>query len=443
MKNAAGFLKRAAAAFIALLSLVFFSGCDILSADSEDLLKTPMMSGEAKAIGEALKVGIKESFTLKYPSVGDYRSAIVLFDIDGDTVKEAFAFYSTVKDNVTSMHIALLKKENAGWIFESEQKTAAAGIEKVSFADLDENGVYEILTGWSLFGTVSRQLTVYTVKDSKLNLTLSEPYVGYRVCDMDDDFKQDIFIVDSDNNTGFSSAKLYKFTENGALETGKCSLDGALSSASHINLSRLTSGKTALLVDLVKGTGFITEIVYLDKGVLTVPFFNSDTGEKNPTFRQSELFCSDIDSDGFFDIPVISPLPFAFGEQLSLISWSAFSGQAFESREECILDPESRELIYLPDNLINGVAVSFVQRDHEIFFNLYNAETEEYGEEIFKIKAMLISKYEADGLDKSYTKLCTSDKYVYAVKISEEGIKDGITVDGLLSSVKVKSQAEK
>ena len=87
--------KRLAGAAVSLLLTFLLCGCELFTADTAELLRPPALSGDLAPISDAIKESAGGAFTLKYPSAGNFRSAVIQNDIDGDGLFEAFAFYST------------------------------------------------------------------------------------------------------------------------------------------------------------------------------------------------------------------------------------------------------------------------------------------------------------------------------------------------------------
>ena len=79
---------------IAFAICFLLCGCDIFASDTAELLSPPELSGDISPIADAIAKSAGGEYTLKYPSDGNFRSAVVQNDIDGDGRLEAFAFYS-------------------------------------------------------------------------------------------------------------------------------------------------------------------------------------------------------------------------------------------------------------------------------------------------------------------------------------------------------------
>ena len=77
---------------VLLACLWALSGCSGFSSSTADLMRPPRLTPEQSAINEALTAAaLTQTYTLKYPKSGEYRSAFVFHDIDGDGVEEAIA----------------------------------------------------------------------------------------------------------------------------------------------------------------------------------------------------------------------------------------------------------------------------------------------------------------------------------------------------------------
>ena len=175
------------------VAVVFsFSSCNLMMADTAELLSSPSLPDELKPIADIIGKTAPEGYTLKYPSRGEYRSAIIRHDIDGDGFEEAFAFYYTAEGEAGAMHINLIAKRKGNWSLVAEQKILAGGVDKVEFSDLNSDGVKEILVGWEIYGTSEMQLAVYSLDATGLTQMLLERYTHFLACDLDENRQDEI-----------------------------------------------------------------------------------------------------------------------------------------------------------------------------------------------------------------------------------------------------------
>ena len=170
-----------------------FTGCSLFDSNNE-LVSPPELTGEMYPIGKALRESAGNDYNLKYPTTGDRRSAIVLEDVDSDGIFEAFAFYSTNEDEMTHMHINIIRQNGDDWISVDDLTIVATGVEKVDFCDLNSNGTKEILIGWEVNGSSEKQLSVFSFENDKLVQKLQQPYTSFLCCDLDNNATNELFI---------------------------------------------------------------------------------------------------------------------------------------------------------------------------------------------------------------------------------------------------------
>ena len=176
-----GFMRlKLISVFLAAVLCLALCGCDMFATNTAELLSPPELSGDIAPIAAAIAKSAGGEYTLKYPSNGNFRSAVVQNDIDGDGRLEAFAFYSMKeKENGTdtvNMYISVISFSGGEWVFADKQKMVAGGVERIDFCDLDGDGISEVLVGWEIYGTSEMQLAVYSFKGGKLTQRTLQKY---------------------------------------------------------------------------------------------------------------------------------------------------------------------------------------------------------------------------------------------------------------------------
>ena len=93
----------------ALLALCLFcSGCSVMDLDTQNLMSPPKATGDKADIQRVIEESAG-SYTFKYPQKGDYRSAVIMHDINGDGTDEAVAFYkSNTPDGVSDITVIFI-----------------------------------------------------------------------------------------------------------------------------------------------------------------------------------------------------------------------------------------------------------------------------------------------------------------------------------------------
>jgi len=91
-------------------------GCS-LNMSIDTLLTPPKLSEQQQQIYNALKSYTGANISLKYPKSGNYLSAFIIDDIDGDSDNEAIVFYekNTMSAEKNSLRINVLDHDETGW----------------------------------------------------------------------------------------------------------------------------------------------------------------------------------------------------------------------------------------------------------------------------------------------------------------------------------------
>ena len=81
----------------------------------QEVLGPPNPNGENRQLQQAFEraVGSGTEYKLQFPAEGDYRSAYVLHDIDGDKESEALVFYAKTADD-SLLRIDLIVRPESG-----------------------------------------------------------------------------------------------------------------------------------------------------------------------------------------------------------------------------------------------------------------------------------------------------------------------------------------
>ena len=97
-------MKRKTKFFLLLgliVSVAMSSGCSFPGFTSMDsMMHPPKATGTKAEIQEVIEENAGEDYVLDYPKSGNNRSAITMYDLDGDEIEEAVVFL-TVKPDTT------------------------------------------------------------------------------------------------------------------------------------------------------------------------------------------------------------------------------------------------------------------------------------------------------------------------------------------------------
>lgn len=414
-------------------------GCNPFTVTPDELLSPPQLSGDMYPIQKALDESAEKGYTLKYPSSGDRRSAIVLEDIDSNGTLEAFAFYSTVDEDLTTMHVNFIAQENGEWKSADTQSITAGGIERVDFCDLDGDGVKEILIGWEIYGSSEKQLAVYSCSAKALSQRLLQQYTTFICCDLDGNGEQNLFVQFLDTSQGTNAASVYNIDENGVSKTAGCLMDKTVKTVNQPVVSTISTGQNAIYVDEIKGIGAVTEVLYISKGELVNPLLDTEKTENTKTLRAATLSCTDINLDGILEIPVASDLPNAAGgtEKLYYTRWSVFNGEKLTEKQVSIINTVDGYSIDLPKKLIGSIAVLKDSDKRTRTVYEYNGEEQRIGKKLVSFRAMTVREYKEEKKNKTdMTELVQRDGTVIVGMLYEADSPIAISAEELKNMIK-------
>lgn len=427
-------IKRIICIFLCLFFVFALSGCDLLTTETAELLSPPSLSEELSLIAEAIDNSVSADYEFEYPSRGDYRSAVVQTDINDDGVFEAFAFYGITEGENVTMNINALVCKDGVWSSAAQQKIVAGGVDKIEFCDLDADGSKEILVGWEIYGTTEMQLGVYSVGENTLTQRMLQQYSQFVTCDLDGDKINEILVIKANAAEQLNTANLFEFNDEGVTEIASCELDSAAKTINEPIIATLSTGKAAAYIDEIKGVGAVTEVVFIEKGVMVNPLFAPDTRETVATLRSSVLRCMDIDGDSILDIPVQVAVPSVTktkaNEKLYLIDWCSFNGESLTKQITSMVNAEDGYYYEIPEKWVGKIAVlkDTENRLRQIYW--HNAEENSIGDSLIYIKAVPKAdwdsgKYKTQGI----FEIMNDGQESFICSISDTAKKEGITAE--------------
>lgn len=408
---------------------ILLAGCGRYSPEIGDLIVPPEPSGDLALIREALYDFAGQEITLRYPKSGEYRSAFVVYDINGDSQNEVCAFYSTVsEENTTVMHLNLIARRDGAWRSVNDFSFDCSGAEWVRFTDLTGDGTPEVVVSWTVSASPIKKLTVFRYQRSELIPYLNENYSTYAVCDLDDKGPE-LLLVTVDPAAKQATAKLLTLSPMAADTAGLCRMDGTVLSYYTPIFSALPDGRPAVYLDADKGTeGTVTEILYCEEGRLTDPFVGENDPINTATLRASTTRCSDFDGDGIPEIPLITALPSPQtpdgGETVYRTDWVNWNGNGFDTAATALMNYTDGYYFELDPSLRDGIAATRNAETGERVLYRYEPDAAQPFTELFRLRTLPTEEWKAGGGPSNYAEIASNDTVTVAALLrkNESGI---------------------
>ena len=447
----------AAVVLLCCTAALAVNGLDFLAFNSaENLVRPPKLSGIDGELQEAFEAAVekKGEYILRYPTKGQYRSAYVRYDCDGDGNDEAFVFYSPKTEEML-VYMYMLNYSGSGWNAVGEVLGDGSDIYSVEFCDLNGDGISEVLVGWSSLDSKSnKKLSVYcSFKNSQsLNYKLLaiEAYTEMHTADLDEDGETEILLalIDSTSDTYKTEARLLKMMpdeKNGFQinAVGQTSLYSETAS-----FMQITSGKSGdreyVYIDEAAGNLYLTEMLYWDSqknALASAVKVDVLSVTSCPTSRSLDLVCTDIDGDGEIEIPGTALLAdssvvrqqeeakevlTASAENVYIVKWNKYDRGKFTVAAQYIENKDDYfKINYDPEKMKNW-SVTFYPDTHLSQFSVLK-ESEDPGKPDESVLLFSVTAVKLDDTVSIGTYLMSGKTYKYIYEITDEGENAGIT----------------
>ncbi len=310
---------RAVAAVLAVFLTVPLFGCSVFNVFSVDsLIKSPRLTGDNAEIQKAFESAVGNEASLVRPIAGEYRSAYVLYDYDGDGVNEAIVFYMP-KDmsGEVRMHFLKYSETEREWESVSDVKGNGSEVYSITFCNFDRDSVAEIAVAWAYAdGQKDKMLTVYRYTDTeggkKDFVGLASVRIsGFNFIDVDFDGAEELLytILDSASEKPAAQLKSLKFdipTER-FVPLSEVQLDSRI--VSFVSYAHdMRAGNYRFYIDTQLSDGrYMTEIVYYDysHSAFVRPSDENGAPLGQSTVRQTHVTAEDINDDGSVEVPQV------------------------------------------------------------------------------------------------------------------------------------------
>lgn len=372
-------LKSVFKAAICVVACLMLCGCSLLEFNLSQNLVSPAATGDEEAIQSALETFISGEFgsaaagqyKLKYPNSGEYRTAFIVKDTDGDNVAEAFAFY-TLSDEQPLAHINYLRKQGKEWESIADIESESSDIREIQFADLDGDSRMEVLIGYEISMARDSRLCLYDLNQLAMTELASYWYTDFLVDCITDDSCSDVALFHISNSEYAVEVSLVAL-ENGEVKVkGKTAIDGYIEKFLAMDCCRFETGEIGLFADCEKENDVcITELVLWNGERLEAPLYDSYANVTTVSARSTGLSFCDVDGDGVFEWPVSEKLPLPeseSGEQLWLTRWCSFDTKQGETATDfyAVTLPQDGYLLRLDNSWLGAISAAYDKNAHRL-----------------------------------------------------------------------------
>lgn len=412
-----------AAAVMALACCLSLSGCSLFGLDARTLMRPPRVTGERAGVYDLLEQKGGASLSLCYPAAGDYRSAILLHDLDGDGTEEAIAFYQ-VDPKDTSAWVLFCKQEKDGWREAGSFENAAGHVDRVCFGDLDGDGSDEVIIGWGSSATGTASICIYREKDGKATETkLSQPYTEMAPLDFDGDGKAELFTANLAADGGRFTASLLRLQDGTAQMMGSALLDAGVRQFSSLKAGNLAADVPGVLLDCQMENGsYLTEMFYWDakSQSLRTPLYSTS---KNISLRSVAVNCMDTNGNGIFAFPVVSRLPGYTGTAAddvgNVVQWTGLKGfnGDYQTLSSAICNARDGYSFLLPDAWKAAITTRYDENARRLSIYTWDAQKNAAGAPLLEIQSLSTQTWQSTSGASGYEQVLTRDDRMIVAQV--------------------------
>lgn len=424
---------------------VLFSSCDSskIIRPVESLLAPPLYHEEYEELVEVFRENVGKDIVFCSPQEGDYRSAIVVEDVDCDGEDEALIFYrENAGSSVARMHY--LNIVNGEWVSRKTYNGYGNEIKKVIISDMDNDSNSELIVVWNVSGvSTSNIMSVYRTSYSfdEYKEISNEMCTVCEVVDVDGDSTKEIFYLNQVNVSGVAQryARITKISGETVVLMGETKVDPNISSYTSVKTEKSSGDEPfKFYIDALKGDSqMITELVYWDEknAELCSPFLDSETMANTATLRYQPIASADINNDGTIDIPTQTrTLGKASAENnIYVTDWINYSANKTRVVETSVVNFADGYMIHLDESDIKTTGIrDYSTQNCWIVFKT-NSSGKSLGElySVLKISAERWNKEEFN----KYVPVIEKDDGVVCVYITQSGSEAGIDTDYIKSRI--------
>lgn len=402
-----------------LAAAMLFTGCS-LGGSVDSLLSPPKLSEEQNAVYDALMRAVGDKIKLRYPRAGEYRSAFVFSDIDGDGDNEAIVFYEKTGDAESSgnVRVNVIDRRGERWASVYDHAGMGTGVDRAIFSDLGGSGEQSVIIGYTMLSG-EKNAQVYSYSGGILKSEYSDTYSTMFVSDLEKDGKNELILIRPENQLKKAALCSVSRGENGKIaETGTVALDKSATEFVNIAAGYVGKETPAIFIDGLSAGQLTTEIVYSVDGQLRNPLYLGESAMIENTRRPAGYPCTDIDLDGTIEIPTLSLFP-GYAEDMNVklysVDWNIMDNYTVAKKYASYYNVNDGYCFILPSRWDGVVTVKQDAATGEPVFYKYSTDLESSDTELLRVA--VASENETDALlEEGYIVIKKKNKTAYLVR---------------------------
>ncbi len=382
----------------AVLLVPLLAGCSDISFGEQTMLRPPRATGDKAQIQSVIDGQAGSGYILKYPQRGEYRSAITVFNPDEGN-EYAVALYST--ENDSKLNISIIANNSGNWECLGSFSAAGTGVDRVMLEDINNDGISEILVGWSGYSNGKNMLCAYSLADdTAYEMKTDGYYTDFLIDDITGDENKDIVFLTlrgGDLTAPSATVLQYSDQEKRPIARYAADLDPEVTSFAKISSGYISNDTKGIFIDGEKSGGLLsTQLICFDakKNTLINPLLTVAEGGTytNPTTRKDIITCRDMDGDGKMEFPVVSqlvaPANTEAGTVCSMTTWMQYEQKTGTTKPKCytVINYTDGYCMTLPNEWLGNITALNDPENRSMSFYVWNSKTLSAGDRLLTIR---------------------------------------------------------
>lgn len=343
--------------------------------DFSNLLSPPKLTAAQTEIYQALVDAKGRDFTLKYPRAGDYRSAFIIKDLDGDSEDEALVMYATnARDDLGStLWLTFFDTSDGQWFATTDYALSAVDIERVMFeslrfySDSGESPSIEIpVICYTEAGGGNVAIALRMTGDGVTRL-LQRPYNYIAAGDFFDSGRRSLMIITCDVSILSAQAVFFAEPEEDLVSEeekedrlytiGAIPLQNSAAEIMNVMTGDFLPDAPGIFITYRRfdTQSFATDVIIYTGGKLANPVLQSNlSGQTLQRVNTStELaFPLDVNADGLLDIPATADIPgygsYDAATRMRMTVWRTYQNHGFSDIKSSYYTQKGGYMFVLP-----------------------------------------------------------------------------------------------